>query len=264
MTRIAAVHALGDIWAMGASPQAALASVILPRMTPRMQAETLREIMQAATVVFREAGADVVGGHTSLGAELTIGFTVTGLTKGRAVRNSGARAGDVLILTKPIGSGTILAAEMQGKANGEWVAACYDMMERPLGASAAVLAPVAHAMTDVTGFGLAGHLAAMMTESGTSATLVLGDVPVMEGAEELALAGIRSTIWPANRAALGWLPLPDPPRAALLLDPQTAGGLLASVPEHAVAAVLSALADAGEMGAVIGAVGTGEQPLGLR
>lgn len=258
MARIAAVHALGDIWAMGASPQAALASVILPRMTAPLQAETLREIMQAATEVFRDAGADVVGGHTSLGSELTIGFTVTGLTKGRAVRHSGARAGDVLILTKPIGSGTILAAEMQGKANGEWVADCYDVMEHPMGKAAAILAPAAHAMTDVTGFGLAGHLGAMMTGSGTSATLVLNDIPLMMGAEELAQSGIRSTIWPANRAASGWPTLPDTPRAALLFDPQTAGGLLASVPAHAVAAVLSALADAGETGVVIGTVDTGD------
>ncbi|HSG54154.1 MAG TPA: selenide, water dikinase SelD, partial [Paracoccaceae bacterium] len=206
MARIAAVHALGDIWAMGAAPQAALASVILPRMTPHMQAETLREIMQGATEIFRAAGADVVGGHTSLGSELTIGFTVTGLTDRSAIRNSGARPGDILILTKPIGTGTILAAEMQGKAKGAWVAACYAAMEQPLGRVSAVLTPFAHAMTDVTGFGLAGHLDAMMAASGTSARLVLADIPLLDGAEPLAADGIRSTIWPANRAALGWMP----------------------------------------------------------
>ena len=91
MARIAAVHALGDIWAMGARPQAALAQVILPRMSPALQARTLAEIMDAAARVFAEAGADVVGGHTSLGAELTIGFTVTGLCRAR--HRSGRRAG---------------------------------------------------------------------------------------------------------------------------------------------------------------------------
>ncbi len=113
MAQITAIHALGDIWAMGAAPQTALAQITLPRMSPALQAETLREIMQAASAAFTAAGADVVGGHTSIGAELTLGFTVTGLAD-RIITKGGARPGDVLILTKPIGTGTILAAEMAG------------------------------------------------------------------------------------------------------------------------------------------------------
>ncbi|HEX9856860.1 MAG TPA: selenide, water dikinase SelD, partial [Paracoccaceae bacterium] len=119
MARITAIHAMGDVWAMGARPQAALAQITLPRMSPRMQSETLREIMEAASETFRAAGADIVGGHTSIGAELTLGFTVTGLIADaapglppRILAKGGARPGDALILTKPLGTGTILAAEM--------------------------------------------------------------------------------------------------------------------------------------------------------
>jgi selenide, water dikinase len=111
MARIAAIHALGDIWAMGAAPQVALAQVILPRMAPHMQAATLREIMAAASEVFAEAGADIVGGHTSVGAELT--HRLHRHRRCRApIAKGGARPGDALILTKPLGTGTLLAAEM--------------------------------------------------------------------------------------------------------------------------------------------------------
>ncbi len=126
MTRIAAIHALGDVWAMGAAPQGALCSIVLPRMSARLQERTLAEIMAVATQVMEDAGAAILGGHTSMGAEMTIGFTVTGNAGDRPVTLAGAREGDVLVLTKPLGSGTILAAEMQGAAPGGVVAACCD------------------------------------------------------------------------------------------------------------------------------------------
>lgn len=158
MARIAAVHALGDVWAMGARPQAALAQIILPRMSDALQARTLDEIMGAAAAVLEPEGAPILGGHTTMGAELTIGFTLTGLVEGKALTVAGARPGDALILTRPLGSGVILAAEMQRAARGRDVAAALAEMARPQGAAAALLRPLAHAMTDVTGFGLAGHL----------------------------------------------------------------------------------------------------------
>ncbi len=263
MAKIAAIHAMGDILAMGARPQAALAQIILPQMREKMQIETLREIMVAATETFRAAGAEVVGGHTSMGAEMTIGFSLSGLLSGPPIQNRGAVAGDVLILTKPIGTGTILAAEMQMKAPGDWVAACYDMMEHPLDIAAKILTPVAHAMTDITGFGLAGHCNAMMTGSNTLAQLRLADIPFLEGAETLAEAGIRSSIWQANRDAIGPLDLPDSAAATLLFDPQTAGGLLAAIPAHKAADCLERLLDAGEVAAVIGQVVRGPAGLSL-
>jgi len=263
MARIAANHALGDVLAMGAKPQAALASIILPRMSVKMQAETLREIMAAASETFRDAGAEVVGGHTSLGSELTIGFSVTGLTTSSPVQNTGARAGDVLILTKPIGSGTILAAEMRLLAQGEWVEAAYRMMEHPLNNAAGILAPLAHAMTDVTGFGLAGHLDVMARGSGLLARLRLDDIPLLEGAMTLAEQGVRSSIWGENRRAVTLEGATNTSLEALVFDPQTAGGLLAAVPPDQAVSCLEALVNAGEDAAIIGDFRKGSAGLSL-
>ena len=256
LARIAANHALGDIWAMGAEPQAALAQVVLPYMAAPLQEATLREVMAAAAEVFREAGAEVVGGHSTQGAEMTLGFTVTGLCARAPILISGARPGDALILTKPIGSGTVLAGEMALKATGDEVLATLEAMQRSQGAAARILSG-AHAMTDVTGFGLAGHLGAMMAASGTSATLTLTSVPFLPGAERLAAAGVRSTLWEANRAGAGPVVAPDSPAAALLFDPQTAGGLLAAAPGDAAERLLRDLRGAGHDAARIGAVADG-------
>jgi selenide,water dikinase len=261
MARIAAIHAAGDVWAMGAAPQVALAQVILPRLSSRMQAETLREIMAAAADVFGAAGADVVGGHTSVGAELTIGFTVTGLA-GRPVGKAGARPGDALILTKPLGSGTIMAAEMAagplpGMLLGEVVAGALRVMDHPLGPAAAILAPEARAMTDVTGFGLAGHLMEMLDSAGAGATLHIASVPLLTGAAALSAAGHASSLAPANRAVAARMAFAEGPETALLFDPQTAGGLLAAVPADSAPALMARLTEAGEMAAIIGQVTAG-------
>jgi selenide,water dikinase len=262
MARLTSLHALGDIWAMGANPQVALAQVTLPPLAPELQARTLAEIMEAASDTFRAAGAEVVGGHSTQGAELTIGFTVTG-TASRVIAKRGAQVGDALILTKPLGSGTILAAEMSlarlpDRMLGEIWAACVDQMLCGQGSAAAILGPVAHAMTDVTGFGLAGHLLEMLQDSTTAATLRLADIPVMSGAPELAAAGHGSSLQPANLAAVSWrMTAPDDPRALLLTDPQTCGGLLAAVPGTKAEGVVKALRAAGHRAAAIGEVTAG-------
>ncbi len=259
MARLAALHALGDIWAMGATPQVALAQVTLPRLGPTLQTRMLAEVMEEAAAIFRAAGADIVGGHSTEGSELTIGFTVTG-TAPRAISKQGARPGDALILTKPLGSGTILAAEMAmaqptGLLLGEVWTACIDQMTRPQGTAAAILGPCAHAMTDVTGFGLAGHLLEMLT---TAATLTLSAIPLMPGAAELAAMGQASSLQPANLAAVSWrMTAPDDPRASLLADPQTCGGLLAAVPADKAADLVQRLRIAGHDAAIIGTVTEG-------
>ncbi|MFN0114098.1 MAG: selenide, water dikinase SelD [Paracoccaceae bacterium] len=257
LARIAAIHAMGDIWAMGAAPQAALAQVILPRMAPRLQTETLREIMDAAARTFAEAGAEVAGGHTSVGDELTLGFTVTGLLDRPAIGQAGARPGDALILTKPLGTGVILAAEMARAAPGPVVAAAFAAMLRPQGQAAAILAPHARAMTDVTGFGLAGHVMTLLDASRAAATLSLAAIPALDGAEALARQGHGSTLLPANRAVADRMALPTGPKAELLFDPQTAGGLLAAVPSREAPALLARLRDAGDAAAIIGEVEKG-------
>jgi selenide, water dikinase len=268
MARIAANHALGDIWAMGATPQVALAQITLPRMASPLQAALLADIMAGAAEVFSAAGADVVGGHTSVGAELTLGFTVTGLAD-RVLTKGGARPGDRLILTKPIGSGTIMAAEMAiarvpGLVLGEAVAGALTQMQRSLGPAAHVLAGTATAMTDVTGFGLAGHLAEMLQASGCAAQLDLASLPFLPGSVALAASGHASSLAPANRAAMAGI-LPDDPRpeAALLIDPQTAGGLLAAVPPDQADRVLQSLLATGETAAIIGVVEAGALRISL-
>ena len=265
MAKITATHALGDIWAMGATPQVALAQITLPPLSPALQARTLAEIMQGATEVITAAGADLVGGHTSQGAELTIGFTLTGLTP-RAITKAGAEPGDILILTKPIGIGTILAAEMAnrslpGALLGEIVATAYAQMLQPLNQAAKILTPHAHAMTDVTGFGLAGHLLEMLQASNCAAILTLTHIPLLPGAESLAAAGHASSLAAANRAAtMPYMAFTDSPAAALLFDPQTAGGLLAAVPASKADAIIAAL---GGQAAIIGTLTQGSPMIHL-
>jgi selenide, water dikinase len=251
MARIAALHALGDVWAMGARPQAALAQIILPRMSEAMQETWLAEITAAARAVFDAEGAAIVGGHTTLGPELSLGFTVTGTLDRPPITLNGARPGDALLLTRPLGSGTILAAEMERRARATDVADLIAVMLRSQGDAAACLAATAHAMTDVTGFGLAGHLARMAKASGVSTTLRLADIPLFAGAEALAQSGVRSSIWAANKAAVA-ADLPDTAPAALLFDPQTAGGLLAALPADTAPETLAAIRDMGHDAALIG------------
>ena len=262
MARLTAIHALGDIWAMGAAPQVALSQVILPRMSLEKSAAMLAEITAAAAQVFGAEGADLVGGHSSVGAELTIGFTLTGLAD-RVIGKAGAQTGDALILTKPIGTGTILAAEMgahqvPGLILGEALATAYASMGAPQGAAARILAPHANAMTDVTGFGLAGHLLEMLEPQGLSAELAASALPVLPGALDLAASGIASSLAPANRAAvLGRLVMTEGPLKALMIDPQPCGGLLAAVPQAVAQEVLAQLRAAGVAAVQIGTVQAG-------
>ncbi len=249
MARIAAHHALGDVWAMGASPQAALATIILPRMAPRLSARTLKEIMTVAREVMGDAGAEIAGGHSSQGSELTIGFSVTGRCD-TPIQLSGARPGDHLILTKPIGSGVIMAAEMAGKARGAEVHSAILAMCQSQ-ARAAVILQHAHAMTDVTGFGLLGHLRNICLNSATGAEVWANAVPLLPGALRLATVGVRSSLFDDNRS--GFPDLADTPRHDLLVDPQTSGGLLAAIatdPQQMIADLKSAGYDAAHIGIV--------------
>ncbi|MFD2738253.1 selenide, water dikinase SelD [Sulfitobacter aestuarii] len=247
MARIAAVHALGDVFAMGARPQVALASLILPRMAPELQARSLGEVTRAAEAVFAAIGAQLVGGHTTMGAEWTIGFTVTGQRDCMPITVAGAQPGDLLVLTRPIGSGVIMAGHMAGSAPGPAVVAALAQMERPQDREAALLAK-AHAMTDVTGFGLAGHVQAICRASGLGATLWLDKIPVYEVARALSGQGVGSVLLNSNRENAPTSGRDEP----LLHDPQTAGGLLASLPEVAANDAVAALQAEGLNGWIIG------------
>ncbi len=262
MAQIAATHALGDVWAMGARPQSALASVTLPRMAPELQTRSLREVMAGALSILEPAGAALVGGHSSMGAEMQLGFTVTGLLDRAALRKSGAQPGDALILTKPLGTGVVMAAEMQWAAPGETVRRAWAAMVQSQARAAEILTPHAHAMTDVTGFGLAGHLAEMLGECELGVELDLAALPVLDGAEALIAAGYHSSLAPANRAAVAHLiEAPASPRVDLLFDPQTAGGLLAAMPSDSAPRIVENLQAEGYGAAIIGHVIATDAPV---
>ena len=227
MARIAGLHALGDCLAMGADPQALLPVLTLPRLSPRLEARTLSEIMAALSDVAAACGAQIVGGHSATGAELQIGLTVTGRVD-TPITLAGAKPGDRLVLTKPLGTGVVLAGEMALKATGPEVAACLAAMAQEPFRDAAALRH-ANAMTDVTGFGLAGHLMGLCEASDVSARIDLDALPLLPGAARLLTQGVRSTLHGANAALLG-VDAPDTALAQILFDPQTSGGLLAALP----------------------------------
>ncbi len=249
--RIAALHALGDIWAMGASPQAALVQVTLPPLGPEMQRRWMGEIMGAASEVFAAEGAVIAGGHTSVGAEFSLGFSLTGLASDNPIVLSGAQPGDRLLLTRPVGSGVLFAGEMQGLADGNCIASLLEVLCQSQANAARILSKHAHAMTDVTGFGLSGHLCRMAEASRLTARLDIAAIPFFDGAPQLAKDGLRSTLWEANRAAHP-VEVPATPEGDLLFDPQTAGGLLAAVPAGEAESLLEKVRALGHTAALVG------------
>lgn len=266
--RIAATHALGDIYAMGGTPETALAIAALPAARPTITQHDLYHMLKGGTEVLEAAGATLIGGHSAEGAELALGFAVTGRTQpGRLLRKGGLRPGDRLILTKPLGTGVILAAEMRGRAKARDVQRAIETMLQSAAAAAAVFAAHgATACTDVTGFGLLGHLLEMLAASGADARLDRGAVPALDGALDLIASGIASSLHAGNLSALASLAEADPraPLAVLLIDPQTAGGLLAGIPADQAEACLAALLASGYRAAEIGVVdvrGGGVKPI---
>ena len=259
--KIAVNHALGDIFAMGAEPQTALAIATVPYGIEAKVEADLTAMMTGANEMLREAGCALVGGHTSEGAELSLGFSVNGLIARDAVlRKGGLLPGDALIITKPIGTGTLLAADMRGKAKARWVMGAIAHMVQSNKAGAAILeAHGAHAATDVTGFGLLGHLVEMVRASNVDALLDLTAVPLLDGVAETIGMGIFSSLQPQNvrlRRAIANIDVASKhPLYPALFDPQTAGGILAAVPAARAAACVTALRAAGcPAAAIIGSV----------
>ena len=274
--RIAANHALGDIFAMGAEAQSATAIVTVPPGLEAKVEDVLFQMMSGAVEVLNDAGCALVGGHTGEGRELALGFAVNGLVDddmSAVMRKGGMRPGDVLVLTKPIGTGTLLAAHERLQARGRWIDAALASMGQSnrLGAQCLREHGVT-ACTDLTGFGLLGHLVEMTRPSGVDAELELAALPVLEGAEETIAAGILSSLQPANvrlrRALRNQEAAAGHPRYPLLFDPQTAGGLLASVPAARAQACVIALRALGYLdAAAIGRVlppGDALEPIDLK
>ncbi|MBK8762831.1 MAG: selenide, water dikinase SelD [Sulfuritalea sp.] len=251
--RIAANHALGDIFAMGAEAQSATAIATVPPGLEAKVEDTLRHMMAGAVSVLNEAGCALVGGHTGEGAELALGFAINGLIDESlaGILTKGAlRPGDALLLTKPIGTGTLFAAHARLKARGRWIDAALDSMQVSNRAAMPIL--IAHgagACTDLTGFGLLGHLVEMTKPSGVDAELDLNALPLLDGAADCVAAGVVSSLQPANlrlrRAVRNQEEAIAHPAYPLIFDPQTAGGLLASVPAERADDCLAALRAAG-------------------
>ena len=262
--RITANHCLNDLFAIGAEAQTAMTVVTLPVWHERKLAEELRQMLAGALQVFAAEGASLVGGHTSEGAELSLGFSVTGLIdRDAALLKRGMRAGDVLILTKAIGTGAIFAADMRARARGAWVDAALESMLQSNSAAAACLhAHGARACTDVTGFGLFGHLLEMVGNDSLTVNLDADALPILEGASESMRDGLASSLQPQNERLARRVDvapeLASHPHYPLLFDPQTAGGLLAAVPAAAADSCIRALTGLGyEHNAVIGTVEPG-------
>ena len=236
--RITANHCLSDLYAMGAEPCSALAIVTIPHGIESKMETLLEDLLSGAVAVLNDGGAALVGGHTSEGAEVQLGLSVSGsIDPGGILRKGGLRPGDRLVLTKPIGTGTLLAADMRGKAKARWVdGAIRAMLQSNRDAAGAVRACGGRSCTDVTGFGLLGHLVEMTKASGIDARVALDAVPILEGAQETAARGLLSSLQPQNvrlrRAVANLEAAGADPRYPLLFDPQTAGGLLAGVPEN--------------------------------
>ncbi|MDE0156161.1 MAG: selenide, water dikinase SelD [Gammaproteobacteria bacterium] len=243
--QVAANHALSDLYAMGAEPQTALAIVTVPYAGEKKVEDLLAQMLQGALKVLNETGTALVGGHTSEGEELSLGFSVNGLIDRENILHKGGLVpGDRLVLTKAVGTGTLFAADMQHKAKGPWIAAALEsMVQSNLGAARCLFRHGATACTDVTGFGLLGHLVEMIKPSRVDVEVDLNAIPYLAGAEETVAAGVFSSLQPQNlrlrRAIHDAENASKDLRYPLLFDPQTSGGLLAGVPaEQADACVV--------------------------
>ena len=247
--KVAANHALGDIWAMGAQAQSATAVCTVPPGMDSKVEDVLFQMMTGALEVLNEADCSLVGGHTGEGKELALGFAINGLIEDKPeaiLRKSGMKPGDVLILTKPIGTGTLFAAHARLAAKGRWIDAALQSMVISNRIGAQVLREHGGtACTDLTGFGLLGHLVEMTRPSEVDAEIHLSALPLLDGAQECVEAGITSSLQSANvrlrRALRNQEEFVKHPRYPLIFDPQTAGGLLASVPADRVDACIAAL-----------------------
>jgi len=249
--KIATIHCLSDVHAMGAIPHSALAIVSVPYAADAIMQSTLLEIMSGCTRTLNEHNTALIGGHSSEANELSFGLSVNAfIDPTKILRKSTALAGDYLILCKPLGTGTLFAADMRYQAKQRWIEEALTHMQiSNQKASQCFVKFDASACTDITGFGLIGHLREMIEPQGLSATLLLSAIPYIDGAIETVKKGYLSSLHEenlSNAAPLGvtQAQLADP-RVQLLFDPQTAGGLLAAIPKESVDACLTALRSAG-------------------
>ncbi len=250
--RVAALNSLSDIWAMGADPVGALAMVSLPEAAPGLQTDLLYQLLAGGQFELSRAGASLLGGHTIEAQDLTIGYTMLGRFSDGAspFRKGDLQPGQLLVLTKPLGTGTLLAALGDGACRAKWMRSLLPQMLVSNQAASKIARDFSvSAATDVTGFGFAGHLLEMLNAGDVGAELFADRIPLYEGFAELTEAGVRSTLYPANReAALASglrLERTESVVTHALFDPQTSGGLLIAISEEQADAMVAALQSAG-------------------
>jgi selenide,water dikinase len=257
--QIAAANALSDVYAMGGEPRTALAITALPKNGP--PADVIREVFRGGSDQLRQAGVALLGGHTVTDPEIKFGYSITGeVDPDRVLTNAGARVGDTLILTKPLGTGIVVRAQRYGGGSDASLAAAVASMKRLNAAAAEVAraldAGTVSACTDVTGFGLAGHASEMADASGVTIEIDAASLPALPGA--LALAheylpcGGRANLRHFTGFSVGSGVSPE--WHLLCLDPQTSGGLLLAVRAGESAGAVRALTSAGTGAWTIGRV----------
>ena len=247
--RIALLNSASGCCVMGAQPTGGLAIVQLPLGHPRAQAQVMRELMAGGVEELKKMNATIVGGHSIEGPRITIGYTILGRQLVDPKTKGMLQTGDLLVINKSIGTGVLLAALMQGKLPG---AAYQPLVDAMLQSNYVALRLIQEfeisGITDVTGFGLAGHLAEMLTASQRSAEIRMSDVPVLPGCQDLIAEGIESTLAPDNRLVSQKVAIEASPselEIASLFDPQTSGGLLFGVAENKAQRVIEFLKNEG-------------------
>ena len=249
--KIASNHCMSDIYAMGCMPHSALAVVGVPAASKKISKGQLREIMHGCSEALQENDCALVGGHSAESKDLQFGLCVNGFAERDVLLSKdGMKAGDIVILCKPLGTGTLLAADMRFKAKHRWMEeALTQMLISNRQAAKCFIQYKATACTDITGFGLAGHLFEMLTPNNVELELSLADLPVLDGALETLQQGILSSLHADNSLVksdiLNSEAFRDNPRFDLLFDPQTAGGLLASVAEDQAEDCIKQLRESG-------------------
>jgi len=238
--KIAANHALGDLFAMGVAPHSAMVTANVEFGSSARQAEDLYQLMSGVMHSLQQNDTRLVGGHSGEAAEMSCGLSVNGFaTADELLLKSGMQPGNGVILTRSLGSGVLFAADMQAAASGEWIDHALAQMQLSSRAAADCLRQFsATACTDVTGFGLAGHLFEMARASEVMVEIMLDSLPLYPGVLELSASGFESSLKPQNsrirHTILDRDGLASNPIYPILFDPQTAGGLLASVPAEKV------------------------------
>jgi selenide,water dikinase len=264
--QIAAVNALSDVYAMGGRPVSSLAMVCFPE---KGDLEVLGQILAGGLSKMIEAGCTVIGGHSVRDEEIKFGYAVTGtIHPDRVLLNGGAKAGDLLVLTKALGTGVISTAIKQGKAQPAWIAVATKSMTilNKLGAEvAAEFAGDVHGATDITGFGLVGHVREVVLASNVSVRIDSAKLPLLPGAIECVRAGYVPQGLKSNRefaeCNVEYGPAVDETTKALLFDPQTAGGLLLSISAKKAEPFVRVLQGRGDDATIVGEVLSQTKPL---